>query len=116
MITNNIGTILYSFFKGKKIGQDKAGNKFYVHKKNKNKKWVLYKYNIDPTSLTVKWQVWLTNKNNELLVNEENSFKWQKNKQPNVTGTINSYHPKGNIDKRNKNIMKENKNSIWDPE
>ena len=35
MITNNIGTILYSILNGKKIGQDNQGNKFYIHKKIK---------------------------------------------------------------------------------
>ena len=43
MITNNIGTILYTLLNGKKIGQDLQGNKFYIHKNNKKKKWVLYK-------------------------------------------------------------------------
>ena len=63
MITNNIGTILYSLFNGKKIGEDYQGNKFYIHKKNKKKRWVLYKKLIDPTSLEVEWQVWLTDTN-----------------------------------------------------
>ena len=48
MITNNIGTILYSLLSGKKVGEDNQGNKFYVHKKNKKKRWVLYKKQIDP--------------------------------------------------------------------
>ena len=38
MITNNIGTILYSLLNGKKVGEDNYGNKFYIHKKNKKKK------------------------------------------------------------------------------
>ena len=117
LINNNIGTILYSFLKGKKVGQDKIGNKFYVHKNNENKKWVLYKYIVDPTSLDVKWQIWLTTANsNAPLSIEENNFKWQKDKQPNLTGTINSYHPKININKSKKDIKNENKNSTWSPE
>ena len=30
MITNNLGTLLYSFFYGKKVGQDKDGNTRYT--------------------------------------------------------------------------------------
>ena len=117
MINNNIGTLLYSFLKGKKIGQDKIGNKFYIHKKNKNKKWVLFKYKVDPTSLDVKWQIWLTTTNSKVpIAIEENNFKWQKEKQPNLTGTINSYHPKINTNKKKQDITKENKKSTWDPE
>ena len=116
MLTNNIGTLLYSFLKGKKIGQDKIGNKFYVHKKNKNKKWVLYKNNIDPTSIDVQWQIWLTDiKSAEPLPDKKNNFKWQKNKQANPTGTLNSYHPKISIDKRKKSITNDTKSSIWNP-
>ena len=37
MITNSIGTILYSLLNGKKVGEDKQGNKFYIHKKNDKK-------------------------------------------------------------------------------
>ena len=37
MITNSIGTILYSLLNGKKVGVDNQGNKFYIHKKNKKK-------------------------------------------------------------------------------
>lgn len=115
MIKNNIGTILYSFFRGKKVGQDKIGNKFYVHKEIQSKKWVLYKNNIDPTSLEVKWQIWLTSTNSNLPTTiEKSNFIWQKDKQPNLTGTVDSYHPK--INKGNKNIPKENKNSTWNPE
>ena len=117
MINNNIGTILYSFLKGKKIGQDKIGNKFYVHKKIKNKKWVLYKHNIDPTSLDVKWQIWLTSTNSNVPTDiEESNFQWQKDKQPNLTGTVNSYHPNININKRKKDLTKDKQNSIWKPE
>ena len=41
-MTNNLGTLLYSFFYGKKVGQDKNGNKFYIHKYNLKRKWVIY--------------------------------------------------------------------------
>ena len=117
MITNNIGTILYSFLNGKKIGEDQQGNSFYIHKKNKKKRWVLYKSQIDPTILDVKWQIWLTDTNidNETEINNIN-FKWQKNKKANLTGTPNSYHPVSNSRKEKKAIKKLNKNSIWKPD
>ena len=33
MIVNNLGTIIYSFFYGKKVGIDNFGNKYFVSKK-----------------------------------------------------------------------------------
>ena len=110
MITNSIGTILYSLLNGKKVGEDNQGNKFYIHKKNKKKRWVLYKKQIDPTNLEVKWQIWLTETGKDMKKIKDNiNFKWQKNKMPNLTGTIDSYHPANKPNKKNKN-------SVWKPD
>ena len=117
MITNSIGTILYSLLNGKKVGEDNYGNRFYTHKKNKKKRWVLYKKQIDPTSLEVEWQIWLTetDKDKEIIINKP-TFKWQKSKKANLTGTINSYHPVNKSDKETKHLDKKNKNSVWKPD
>ena len=117
MITNNIATILYSFLYGKKVGEDNQGNRFFIHKKNKKKRWVLYKEQIDPTNLEVKWQIWLTETNKDKEVNTNNrSFKWQKNKKANLTGTLDSYHPVSHSDKEKMSFDKKNKNSVWKPD
>ena len=117
MITNSIGTILYSLFNGKKIGEDNQGNKFYIHKKNNKKKWVLYKKQIDPTNLEVKWQIWLTkaDTDKETIINKQ-SFKWQKSKKANLTGTIDSYHPANKPDREQKYHDKKKKSSVWKPD
>ena len=118
MIINNLGTLIYSFFYGKKVGQDNNGNKFYIHKYNLKKKWVIYNKIVDPTSLKVTWQLWLTNNKKEVPsdINDNKIYMWQKEKAPNYSGTKNSYHPK-----ISKNIAKKNSNSnnikeIWSPE
>ena len=117
MITNSIGTILYSLLNGKKVGEDIQGNKFFIHKKNKKKRWVLYNKQIDPTSLEVEWQVWLTktDENQEIIINKQ-SFKWQKNKKANLTGTKDSYHPANYSNKEKIYLDKKNKNSVWKPD
>ena len=117
MLTNNIGTILYSLLNGKEIGRDQEGNKFYIHKKNKKKRWVLYKKKIDPTSLEVEWQTWLTETIfNEEKIRNDTNFKWQKSKKGNATGTADSYHPAKFSSKEEINIKKSNKDSIWKPD
>lgn len=117
MITNSIGTVLYSILRGKKVGRDNQGNVFYVHKKNKRKRWVLYRKQIDPTSLDVKWQIWLTETNIDgETTNNYNNYKWQKSKISNLTGTPNSYHPGEQSSKEKKFVNKKNKNEIWKPD
>ena len=115
MLTNDIGTILYSFLNGKKVGEDNEGNRFYIHKKNKQKRWVLYKKKIDPTNLEIKWQIWLTENDQEMIINNP-SYKWQKNKKANLTGTLDSYHPANNPEKEKTNFDEKNKNSVWKPD
>ena len=97
MLINNFCTLIYTFLNGKRVGIDKKGNKFYVHKRNNKKKWVLYKDIVEPTLLMVSWQLWLTNKSSEIpsMSNSNNNeYKWQKEREPNYSGTKNSYHPK----------------------
>ena len=117
MIVNNIGIILYSLLNGKKVGEDQQGNRFYIHKRTNKKRWVLYKKKIEPTHIEVKWQIWLTeaDKNKETIINTP-SFKWQKNKKANLTGTADSYHPASHSDKEKAYIDKKNKNSVWKPD
>ena len=115
LITNNLGTLIYSFLCGKKVGEDKNGNKFYINKYNNKKKWVIYNKIIDPTSLMVAWQIWLTNKEIEppMDLTSKKKYLWQKERKPNYSGTKKSYHPKisKNINLKNK-VVKE----FWSPE
>ena len=37
---NNLGTILYTIFFGKGIGQDEFGNRYFISKKQPFKKWL----------------------------------------------------------------------------
>ena len=116
MIINSIGTNLYTLLFGRMVAKDNVGNKFYIHKKIKGKRWVIYKNSIDPTALETKWQIWLTNidiNHNDLSMDK--NYIWQKNKKANLTGTTNSYHPGTSLNKRNNNI-KSDKNAIWKPE
>ena len=113
MITNNFGTLLYSFFLGKKIGEDNLGNKFYIHKYSK-RKWVLYKKSVDPTQLSVEWHKWLTDSDNLYIPkNNIKDHEWQKRREPNYSGTQKAYHPKLSIKKEKFN--NKNNNEIWTP-
>ena len=118
MIINNLGTLIYSFFYGKKVGQDQNGNKFYIQKYNLKRKWVIYNKVVDPTSLRVSWQLWLTNNKTSVSpdINNSDSYIWQKEKKPNTSGTNNSYHPKISQNTAKKNQKSSNLKEIWSPE
>jgi len=45
-----IGTVVYSFFKGEKVGEDVQGNIYYQGKKGR-KRWVIYKTDIEASKI-----------------------------------------------------------------
>ena len=58
----NISLYLYTIFRGNLVGKDQDGNKYYKsnisHGVKKEKRWVLYKKDNDPTKLEPAWQSW----------------------------------------------------------
>ena len=66
------------FFHGKLIGEDEFGNKYYQDKNNK--RWVIYKNEIEATKIPQEWYSWIHHLNNKLENNREfKKFDWQKN-------------------------------------
>ena len=112
---NNLPTTLYSIFFGKEVGTDNFGNKYYVHKKNTSKRWVLYKESVDPTAVSVDWQLWLNNNANEPPAKPEKIFSWQKSRLPNQTGSDEAYHPKSSKYIKNKEKQVNIDSKIWNP-
>ena len=59
----NISLYLYTIFNGHLVGKDKDDNKYYKsnisHGIKKEKRWILYKKNDDPTNIDPDWHAWL---------------------------------------------------------
>tara|TARA_A100001015_G_scaffold90709_2_gene101032 strand:+ start:4722 stop:5072 length:351 start_codon:yes stop_codon:yes gene_type:complete len=112
---NNLSTIIYSLLLGQKVGIDYFGNQYFVHKKNSSRRWVLYGKKLDPTAISVEWQMWLNSNTNDIPKRTDNNLSWQKNRLPNQTGTQQAYHPRSEK-YNNKSDRKSNiKNTIWKP-
>ncbi|MBJ56958.1 MAG: NADH-ubiquinone oxidoreductase [Rickettsiales bacterium] len=115
MIINGLGTIIFSFLLGKKVGEDDRGNRYFVSKKKPIKKWVLYKNKVDPTNLPADWQMWLTNEQEIVPKDNSKKFHWQKDREPNLTGTSKAYHPAIKSPNSIEDKGKEHNNKIWSP-
>ena len=88
-----IGTLLYTLFAGKNVGNDEFGNKYYSN--SSGKRWVIYKNKIEATKIPPEWHSWI-----HFLVKNKPSinpskFKWQKIHEENLTGTKKAYKPNG---------------------
>tara|TARA_S200000501_G_C20685218_1_gene682584 strand:- start:404 stop:766 length:363 start_codon:yes stop_codon:yes gene_type:complete len=102
-----LGTRIYTFLKGKFVGKDEFGNKYYENK-NKNKRWVIYQGEIDASKISNEWYSWIHFIKNKIELNQNlKKYSWQKPHLSNKTGTSKSYHP----NKKNNEIKK--KYSTW---
>ena len=103
-----LGTRIQTFIYGKYVGKDKNGNKYYQSKSGK--RWVIYNGEIEASKIPYEWYSWIHHIGNKIEnTHELKKYKWQKEHQPNQTGTKESYHPK-----KNKNALKKKYNSWQD--
>jgi len=97
-----IGTKIQTLFFGKLVGKDYLGNKYYKNKSGK--RWVIYKNEIDASTIPNEWYSWMHFINNKIEnIHDIKKYDWQKPHLSNQTGTKNSYHPnkkKNDIDKK----------------
>ena len=94
---DTIGTKIKTFFFGKLVGKDSFGNKYYESKKGK--RWVIYADEVDASKIPVEWYSWIHFTSNKIeKIHELKKYSWQKNHQPNLTGTDKAYYPNKNKD------------------
>jgi NADH:ubiquinone oxidoreductase subunit len=98
-----IGTLLYTWFNGTKIGEDEFGNIYYQSRNRKDaagrlKRWVVYKGMAEPSKVPAAWHGWLhytqEKPPTERVIAQ---YDWQKPHLPNRTGTPYRHLPPGHI-------------------
>jgi NADH:ubiquinone oxidoreductase subunit len=91
------------FSRGKFVGSDSLGNKYYSCKPRKgykrDRRWVMYKGTPEATKVPPEWHGWLHHQTDIVPSEEAQSFRrpWQKPHKPNLTGTNQAYRPPGHI-------------------
>ncbi|PPR35643.1 MAG: hypothetical protein CFH26_00473 [Alphaproteobacteria bacterium MarineAlpha6_Bin4] len=102
---------IYSYLNGEFIGKDQLGNKYYKsnisHGTKKDKRWVLYKKNEDPTNIDPSWHAWLHHIIDK-VPDKKKEYYWQKKITPNLTGSNNAYLPEGHSLNKKKKQQKKN--------
>ena len=99
-----IGTLIYTLFTGKIVGEDQFGNKYYTN--SKGKRWVVYKNKTDSSQIPPNWHLWIHFLTKNKPPNNLNKFSWQKNYEENLTGTDRAYRPDGSLSSDLKKNMK----------
>jgi len=98
------GTFIYTLLKGKFVGSDEFGNKYYSS--SKGKRWVIYKNRVESSKIPPDWHSWIHFLIKDIPSNEKLKFNWQKKYEENLTGTTRAYKPDGLLSSNSKKNMK----------
>ena len=100
---NTWGTRLFTARKGRQVGEDEFGNRYFLQKKGNGPlgvpaRWVIYKNLSEPSQVPPDWHGWLHHTVDELPTDEKYQAQpWQKPHEMNWTGTSRAYRPAGSI-------------------
>ncbi len=92
-----LGTQLYTWRKGVRVGEDEEGNVFYQTRDGK-RRWVIYNGEIEASRVSPDWHGWLHHTFAEPPTDDPLPHKaWELPHQENLTGTPMAYAPAGSI-------------------
>lgn len=92
-----LNTQLFTWAKGKKVGEDAQGN-IYYRNADDSKRWVIYNGDMEASRVSPEWHGWLHRTWDEPPSEKPLPHKpWEKPHVPNLTGTARAYAPAGSI-------------------
>jgi NADH:ubiquinone oxidoreductase subunit len=92
-----IGTQIFTWRNGVKVGEDEAGNIFYRNRDD-TKRWVIFNGEAEASRVSPDWHGWLHRTWDEPPTERPVPHKpWEKPHQENLTGTPLAYAPPGSI-------------------
>ncbi|QCP85186.1 NADH:ubiquinone oxidoreductase subunit NDUFA12 [Cereibacter sphaeroides] len=110
----SLGTQLFTWRNGVKVGEDEQGNLFYTSKDGK-RRWVIYNGEIEASRIGADWHGWLHNTWDEPPTSKPLAHKpWEKPHVENLTGTAAAYAPPGSI-RRTEPVARRDYEA-WQPE
>jgi len=88
-----LGTRIQTILFGKFVGKDSFGNKYYQNKSDK--RWVIYKGEIDATKIPEEWYSWMHYTKNKIEnLHQLKRYDWQKTEHSNVKDGSCDYLPR----------------------
>ena len=95
--SQTIGTQLFTWRNGVKVGEDEQGNAFY-ETRDGSRRWVIFDGEAEASRISPEWHGWLHRTWDEPPTKAPLKRKsWEKPHQENLTGTPLAYAPAGSI-------------------
>jgi NADH:ubiquinone oxidoreductase subunit len=91
------GTWFTTWLSGCFVGEDTFGNRYYENRSG-TRRWVIYNGTVEASRVPPDWHGWLHHTFKEPpTVLPPKLRPWEKEHQPNMTGTDGAYHPPGSL-------------------
>ena len=86
-----VGTAFFTWKRGKLVGLDTQGNRYYVDKagrviNSKIRRWVIFNGDIEASRVPAEWHGWLHYTVDDIPNDDMIRKKWQRSHQMNMTG------------------------------
>ena len=95
----SLGTAIYSWRHGKKVGTDLHGNVYYQSKKG-DRRWVIYNGLNDASRIPPDWYAWIHKQIDDVPDTAlPPAPKFLQPPVPNLTGTPYAYRPSGSLER-----------------
>ena len=116
-----IGTLLFTWLRGRRAGNDEFDNRYYRSKgrrlQGRERRWVLYKGPAEASKVPPEWHAWLHHTTDAPLSEEAAQARpWQKEHNPNLSGTIDAYRPRGHDFKGGQRARATGDYEAWTPQ
>lgn len=109
-----IGTQLYTWRRGVRVGEDSQGNVFYRTVDGK-RRWVIYNGEMEASRIDPDWHGWLHGTwDSPPTVQPVEHKPWEKPHLANLTGTAAAYVPPGSL--RRPDPVERRDYEAWQPE
>lgn len=111
-----IGTALFSWRKGEKVGEDAAGNAYFISR-DRSRRWVMYNGANDASRVAPEWHGWLHNSSDALPDDSMPPPRdWQLPAAVNATGSSDAYRPAGALDRGGHRAAASGDYEAWSPD
>jgi NADH:ubiquinone oxidoreductase subunit len=105
------------------VGQDDLGNRYFEAKDTKDsydgrkRRWVIFKGYSEASKVPAEWHGWLHHTFDEPPTRAPlKRHAWEKDHQPNLTGTVHAWRPKGSIARGGERQKAAGDYEAWRPE
>lgn len=114
---------LYTAFRGKPVGSDEFGNRFYVQSRGIGplgvpRRWVIYRDLAEASQIGPDWHGWMHYTVDTPPTSDpaDQPRAWQRPHRPNMTGTAEAYRPAGSTLSTAKRPAATGDYTSWRPE